>query len=379
MNALAIDVLIASELPAASGGDTRAYSRIVAACQNTVTAIALAITRDVTTSEDIAQEAFLSAWQNLRRLQSPASFLPWLRQITRNLAHDHLRGRQRRAAEIADAGEIIEMVADPSPGVMERLIEDERVRMADEIISALPDDSREVLLLYYREGQRSQQVAMLLGLSDAAVRKRLSRARAALRGEMQARLGEFARDTAPSVAFTAVVASALTLASPPAAAAGMLTLTAATGAKTLGKVVLGSLGTMAIAMTAAGLGIVLGLRQQLKGAIDERERRELKRSAGVSTLATVVFVIGIIAMHEVPGWHLPLAAASVFMAVVVWQSLVSQPRIMARRHALEAALDPVGAAKRRRRERIECWLGLAVGVGGGYGGLLFGLIASGRL
>lgn len=379
MNALAIDALIESELPAASGGDTRAYSRIVAVCQNTVTAIALAITRDVTASEDIAQEAFLSAWQNLRRLQNPASFLPWLRQITRNLAHDHLRGRQRRAAEIADAGEIIEMVADPSPGVMEQLIEDERVRVADEIISALPDDSREVLLLYYREGQRSQQVAMLLGLSDAAVRKRLSRARAALREEMQARLGEFARDTAPSATFTAVVAAALTVASPPAAAGTMLALGAATGAKTIGKVLLGSLGPLVLGLAAASAGIVLGLRQQLKGAIDERERRELKRSTAISTLATLVFVVGIVAMHEVPGWHFPLAAATVFMAVVVWQSLVSQPRILARRHAWEAALDPVAAAKRRRRERIQCVLGLVVGVGGGYGGLLFGLIASGRL
>lgn len=379
MNAPAIDTLIEFELPAASGGDTRAYSRIVAACQNMVTAIALAITRDVAASEDIAQDAFISAWQNLRRLQNPASFLPWLRQITRNLAHDHLRGRQRRAMEIADAGEIIEMVADPAPGVMERLIEDERLRVADEIISALPDDSRETLLLYYREGQRSQQVAMLLGLSDAAVRKRLSRARAALRGEMQARLGEFARESAPSVGFTAVVVSALTLASPPAAAAGVLTLSAAAGAKTAGKVLLGSLGMIVLAAAAAGLGIVLGLRRQLKGAIDARERMELKRSAAINTLAAIVFVIGIFAMHEVPGWHLPIAAMFVFVCVVSWQSLVAQPRIMARRHALEAALDRVGAAKRRRRERIECWLGLAVGVGGGFGGLLFGLFVSGRL
>ena len=56
MNAIApIDALIDAELPAARGGDRAAYGRIVAACQNTVTAVALAITHDVSASEDIAQ------------------------------------------------------------------------------------------------------------------------------------------------------------------------------------------------------------------------------------------------------------------------------------------------------------------------------------
>ncbi len=86
MNAapLTVDNLIQRELPAARGDDQAAYGRIVAACQNTVTAVALAITRDVGASEDIAQEALLSAWQHLERLHNPDSFLPWLRQIARS-------------------------------------------------------------------------------------------------------------------------------------------------------------------------------------------------------------------------------------------------------------------------------------------------------
>ena len=61
MNALALDLMLQTELPAATRGSQEAYGRIVHACQNTVTAIALAITRDVQASEDIAQEAFLKA------------------------------------------------------------------------------------------------------------------------------------------------------------------------------------------------------------------------------------------------------------------------------------------------------------------------------
>ncbi|MEQ1514490.1 MAG: sigma-70 family RNA polymerase sigma factor [Lysobacteraceae bacterium] len=378
--ATAIDALIGAELPAARSGDRAAYGRIVAACQNTVTAVALAITHDVSASEDIAQDAFLSAWQHLKRLQNPSSFLPWLRQITRNLARDHLRANRHRPLDGEGAEIAIELAADPSPTPMQQLVEDEREHAAAELISALPEESREVLLLFYREGQSSQQVALLLGMSDAAVRKRLSRARASLREDLLARFGEFAAGSAPGVAFTSVIATALSIASPPAAAKGILTIAAAGGAKTLGKIVLGAAGSIGIAMVGAFAGIWLGLRKQLKGAIDDEERRDLIRSAAINGIASVLFVACAILLARFDdGWVLPVLAMIAFMAVIFHQTIVVQPRVLARRHALEAQRDPVLAAKMRRRERIQCWLGAAIGLIFGFGGMIAGLISSGRL
>lgn len=159
MNAETLDLMLQTELPAAARGDRNAYGRLVVACQNTVTAIALAIIRDVQASEDIAQEAFLKAWQQLDRLKNSASFLPWLRQITRNLARDHLRAYRNQPLSGEGADLAIEMAADPSPTPSERLLQTEEEIVATDIISALPEESRETLLLYYREGQSSQQVA----------------------------------------------------------------------------------------------------------------------------------------------------------------------------------------------------------------------------
>lgn len=380
MNAATLEGLVLRELQAARDGDTAAFSRIVAASQNTVTAIALAITRDVATSEDIAQEAFLSAWQNLRRLQNPASFLPWLRQITRNLARDHLRGRGRRAADIDDAEAVIAAAADPGPTPCERLVDEERQRMAAELISALPDDSREVLLLYYREGQRSQQVALLLGLSDAAVRKRLSRARATVRDELLARFGEFARDTAPSAAFTLMVTTALSVASPPAAAAGLIAIGGAAGAKTFGKLLLGSAGAVGVFVLLTFGGMWLGLRRQLRGAVDDAERAALKRNAAINAGVSVVFMGATLGVsHLGRGWIAPLVLTVAFVSIVGWRCMVIEPRILARRHALEACRDPAGAARRRRRERLLRWAGLVVGSVAALGGIAAGLMMSGRL
>ncbi|MGH8086143.1 MAG: RNA polymerase sigma factor [Lysobacter sp.] len=376
-----LECLIDGLLPAAANGDHDAYGRIVEACQSPVTAIALAIVRDVPASEDIAQEAFLSAWQNLRRLQNPASFLPWLRQITRNLARDHLRQRQRLPREVRDADALIEAAADPQPPPFERLIEHERAIVASELISALPTDSREALLLYYREGQRSQQVADLLGLSDAAVRKRLSRARATVREELLARFGEFARASAPSVGFTTMIAGALAVASPPAAAAGIFgSAAAAGGGSTLGKILVGAAGSIGIGLVAALAGVWLGLRSQLKGAIDDAERFALVRSSVISALASVGFMIGMIVIVRYDdGWAAATLLTLAFMATIFHQAMVAQPRILRRRHALEAQRDPVAAAARRRRERWTCWLGASIGFVAGFGGLLFGLVSSGRL
>lgn len=206
MHALTLDDTLHRDLPAARHGDAAAYGRIVSACQNTVTAIALAITRDVGASEDIAQDAFLRAWQQLDRLKNHDSFLPWLRQITRNLARDHLRARSHAAMTGEQAELAIAIAADPAPQPAEHLLITEQETVAADIIGALPEDSREALLLYYREGQSSRQVAALLGLSDAAVRKRLSRARDTVREELLQRFGQFARGSAPSAAFTATLA-----------------------------------------------------------------------------------------------------------------------------------------------------------------------------
>jgi RNA polymerase sigma factor (sigma-70 family) len=379
-----IDQLIRLELPAARAGDRDAYGRIVCACQNTITAIALAIVRDVPSSEDIAQEAFLGAWQHLRRLHNPDSFLPWLRQITRNLARDHLRAKQRAPHAIDfDSEERMEAAiaaaADPAPSPPDALIDEERTRAASELISALPAESRETLLLFYREGQSSQQVAALLGLSDAAVRKRLSRARQAVREDLLARFGEFAHGSAPAAGFATIVTGALVVASPPAAAASMLTA-GALGGKTLLQIALGAAATIGIALIVVFASIGIDLRRQLRGAIDAQERDALTRSAVINAISSVGYMVSLLVLaHSSRGWLLLTVATLAFMATVFWQTGVVQPRAMARRHALDALNDPVGAAKRRRSERWKCRIGLFFGTVGALGGLIAGLLASGRI
>jgi len=402
MNAIALDLMLQTELPAATRGSQEAYGRIVHACQNTVTAIALAITRDVQASEDIAQEAFLKAWQQLDRLKNSASFLPWLRQITRNLARDWLRAQHGRPMS-GDVAEIaIGMAADPGPTPAERLLQTEEEIVATEIISSLPEDSRETLLLFYREGQSSQQVADLLGLSDAAVRKRLSRARAMVRDELLQRFGEFARSTAPTAAFTMIVLGGLVGAMPAASAATVI------GSGVLGSGLVGKLGTSGLAtggvtggVAGGSLGVIFEQVTQhpaaLGGAVGgvlggligyaftwwylarfcqtAQERQQVRRFMALNTVtgSTWLFCL-MLATVLATGWHAIAITTVVGLAAVNYQYLAILPRIM----------DPILAhpANQRRRRGYDYLLGKqAIVLTSVFtvGAIAFVLVRTGRL
>ena len=360
--AASIDQTLERELPAAASGCQHAYGRIVLACQNTVTAIALAITRDRQASEDIAQEAFVKGWQQLHQLRSSTSFLPWLRQITRNLARDWLRAQRGRPLSGEAAEVALGMAADPSPSTADRLQRVEEEIAAEDIISALPADSREVLLLYYREGQRSQQVADLLGLSDAAERKRLSRGRALVRDGLLQRFGEFARSSAPSAAFATAVVSMVLVAAPGTASAAILLSTGVGiggsklglgGASAAGGTAMGTLtatlgqlhvipaenwGAIAGAVIGGAIGSYLGARFLMSYTGTEDERTQVRRFVRINTGTGLAWclVMLVATLLQVPMWS-QLLLLALGLAVVNYQCLVPLQRLMAPMIARDSA------------------------------------------
>jgi RNA polymerase sigma factor (sigma-70 family) len=375
---------------AATGGDADAFGRIIGATSGLVASIALAIVRDVDLSQEIAQDVFLSAWRDLTKLRNPASFLPWLRQMTRNRAHHVLRGRlrgRRWMVQLADEGEA-EAIPDSRAGASERLLANEQREMLRAAFATLPEETREVLTLYYREGRSAAQVASLLELSEEAVKKRLSRARAALRDTMLERLGDTLGRTAPGAAFTVAVMTALPLTAPvtvSAAAAGTVKAASAAGATSGGMWawIAWLFAPIAAFLLSAGggvLGVVWGGRVALRQARDERERRELRRF----TLTNIAAVLAVTAVFQLDtgvfrGAWVRIVAFSVFNVVLMWLHLRWLPRIVARRFAAELREQPERARARRRRERLYRIAGWAASLGVGWVVLFYTLLRTDRL
>ncbi len=371
-----VATLIDRHLSAARSGDRRAFAALVAATQGTVASIALAIVRDVQHSEDIAQEVYLQVWGKLDELRNPDSFLPWLREVTRNRSRDFLRRSKVRPGDVPNADPEAALAQLAATDRTSESVElDERRRALDAAFDGLPAGAREVLTLYYREGESTAQVASLLGLRPATVRQRLSRARKALTAGVERALAGNLVRTAPGAAFTAAVAGLLTTASPPAAAAAVA---AGLGSKSMVKLIAMTGFGIGIALLGGIAGVVLGIRPHLKTAFDERERLELLAHRRRGVVAVVLAIVGFTASAFVPGAWLPIAVFVLFFGVIAHQSAVAIPRTLARRMAHDLATDPTAPA-RHRRQRIWCWVGLIGGGLSGFGGLIAGLVSSGRL
>ncbi|HYC61330.1 MAG TPA: sigma-70 family RNA polymerase sigma factor [Thermoanaerobaculia bacterium] len=344
-----MDATLESDVLRAGNGDEAAFARLVDRTANTVCSIALAIVRNVEASEDIAQEAFLAAWSNLKTLRNPASFLPWLRQVTRNQAHLWRREHHR---EVCDDASLAAAV-DARPSAAEHLLAHEERRVLADVLDQLPDEAREVLVLYYREDSSSRHVSQLLGISEQAVRQRLSRSRALVRVEMLQRFGRTVARTAPGAAFAAAIGSALTFAAPTASAAVVV----ASSGSAFGKV---AAATVVKASLLGGLlgwfGVMMGMHH-LQPYFDDQEERELMRFRNI---VLVVVTIGCVAVTLSMGTAMRLLITiQTIYFVIGYLYFFRLPRILERRMEWEKSVNPE-AAKQSRRQWMWATIGRAM-------------------
>jgi RNA polymerase sigma-70 factor (ECF subfamily) len=130
--------------------------------------------------EDVVQEIFIKAYQNIESFDVSRSFSPWIYRIAHNAFANALRQRSREPIIFLD---LDTLVAHPS---YERdpAGEEERAHMQSLVsqgLEALSSSHREVLVLYYLEELSYQEIADVLRVPIGTVGVRLSRAREALK------------------------------------------------------------------------------------------------------------------------------------------------------------------------------------------------------
>jgi RNA polymerase sigma factor (sigma-70 family) len=202
-------------------GSREAFRRIVERYQTLICSLAYSASGSVSRSEDMAQETFLAAWQQLRALREPAKLRAWLCGIARNrIQKCYERDRHEpacNAATLADAHDSPAVGALPSEQAISR--EEEAILWRS--LEKIPELYREPLILYYREHHSIEDVAMALDLTEDAVKQRLGRGRKLLQDEVQTFVEGALRRTAPGQAFSGAVLAMLPLAAGPVATAGV--------------------------------------------------------------------------------------------------------------------------------------------------------------
>jgi RNA polymerase sigma-70 factor (ECF subfamily) len=150
-------------------GNQSAYADLVHTHQARAVATAHHLCGDFETAQDLAQEAFVTAYRSLRNLHDPALFGPWLHGILRNLCRKHLARRRPPMASLEQ---------DPVP---EPAAPPDRTVETAPLLQALPLPDREILAARYLQEMDYEEIARMLGVTVNNVRVRCFRARQALR------------------------------------------------------------------------------------------------------------------------------------------------------------------------------------------------------
>jgi len=173
------------------GGDKSAFEDLMLRYEEKVYRLAMGMTRNREDALDAVQDAFLNVYRKIDTFKSESAFSTWLYKVALNSVYMKLRSRSRH--EATESVDELEKILDPSQvqvlmptrGWSDRaddeLLRKELAGKLREAVAALPEEYRAIFTLREAEGLSNQEVADILGLSLAATKTRLHRARLFLR------------------------------------------------------------------------------------------------------------------------------------------------------------------------------------------------------
>ncbi len=176
-------------------GESNSYEILVNRYQKPIYNLAYRLSGNAEDAQDIAQEAFVKAYQSLQSFNPQYSFKSWLFRIAQNLSIDQLRKKSRHPQismnqEIEDdSGDSLQREwADPSPNARTLLIEKQKGERIEQMIQSLPEPYKTVIVLRHIEELQLEEIAQILRMPLGTVKTNLYRAR----NIMKDKLKEFA-------------------------------------------------------------------------------------------------------------------------------------------------------------------------------------------
>lgn len=169
-------------------GNPEAFRALVDAYKDRLFAFVWRMVRDHHEAEDIAQTAFVRAYQALGSYRAEYAFSTWLFTIAYRLCLNHLRRRKAYSGDVDFAR--IGAAGDGAPQqAVANTEEAERLRrLIWSAVDELKPAQRTAVLLFYREGKSCEEIGRVLEMPTVTVKSHLHRARAKLRAALSGEL-----------------------------------------------------------------------------------------------------------------------------------------------------------------------------------------------
>lgn len=170
-------------------GDSDAFNRLMEKHEKTVINLVYRFTGDRQSAEDLAQEVFLRVYRAAGRFQARAKFFTYLYKVTLNLCRNaREKNKRRRHSSLDSPGKEDDQgrreVEDPGGSAEDQVSQKELARVVREAVLSLPEDQKEVVILQRYQGLQYEEVAEALGISVAAVKSRIHRAKLNLKKQL---------------------------------------------------------------------------------------------------------------------------------------------------------------------------------------------------
>ncbi|HTZ18226.1 MAG TPA: sigma-70 family RNA polymerase sigma factor [Dissulfurispiraceae bacterium] len=175
-------------------GDVEAFEQLVIRHQKKMLNIAFRMTGSYDDACDIVQDAFVSAYKEIRRFEGRSQFSTWLGTIVVNLSRNRLKqvqaSRNRREVSInAEEGEVGIDPPSGEPSALEMMEKRDIQRGVQECIGKLDMDFRAVVVLRDIQGYAYNEIGEMLKVAEGTVKSRLFRAREMLKNCLKKTLG----------------------------------------------------------------------------------------------------------------------------------------------------------------------------------------------
>jgi len=180
-------------------GDMAAFESLVIRHQKRMLNVAFRLINDYDEACEVVQDAFVSAYKNIRTFRGEAKFTTWLTTITLNLSKNRLKQIRSRQGHVScslddplwtDDGELTRDPPSKEPSVLDRLEKQDVQGKVQDCIKALEPEYREVIVLRDMQDFSYDDIGGMLNMREGTVKSRLFRARAAVRDCLKKAMGE---------------------------------------------------------------------------------------------------------------------------------------------------------------------------------------------
>lgn len=155
-------------------GDKKSYYLLVSRWNKQIFNFFYKNTQDITLSEDLSQEVFISVWKT--KFYNPtAPFYSWLYKIAKNKLIDYGRKKKISFVSLDDNPEVFEVESDKYQSNIDRLIQEEQEDIIKKALRELPEDQRTIIILSKYQKLPYEDIAKIMNCSNDAVKVKVFR------------------------------------------------------------------------------------------------------------------------------------------------------------------------------------------------------------